>query len=53
MTTIDPTAAVDGTAEAEAAEAEAPVTGAAEAGAAEDHERHHGYITTSPAISRA
>ena len=45
MTTIDPTAAVDGTAEAEAAEAEAPVTGAAEAGAAEGHEHHHGYIT--------
>ena len=40
MTTIDPTAAVDGT-----AEAEAPVTGAAEAGAAEGHEHHHGYIT--------
>ena len=40
MTTIDPTAAVGGT-----AEAEAPVAGAAEAGAAEDHEHHHGYIT--------
>ena len=40
MTTIDPTAAVDAP-----TEAEAPVAGAAEAGAAEDHERHHGYIT--------
>ena len=40
MTSIDPTAAVDDT-----AEAEAPVAGAAEAGAAEDHEHHHGYIT--------
>ena len=40
MTTIDPTAAADGT-----AEAEAPLTDAAEAGAAEGHEHHHGYIS--------
>ena len=43
MTTIDPTAAADGT-----AEAEAPLTDAAEAGAAEGHEHHHGYISDKP-----